>query len=174
MRIQIGEAYLTEKTSEILKYTIERELDRNLTWDEVNDVLYFEGRLTILQKNEDFKVDGLRGQPKVIASFPHHSIGRSINGNWVSIYPLSPNEDGIIYEVFLNKNKIPKKKEIQNEWLSFWDALSQSKEDDVLECENFYDNIVNNGDFTFMWERSWNPVKLSGEHLGLKWRIKTR
>lgn len=38
-----------------------------------------------------------------------------------------------------------------SEWSSFWKAMSLSKEDDVLECEDYYGNIVNNGDYTFMW-----------------------
>lgn len=61
------------------------------------------------------------------------------------------------------------------EWLSFWDALAQSKEEDIIECkDNYYQNIVNNGDYTYMWEESWIPVSLSGEHIGFKWRIKTK
>jgi hypothetical protein len=59
-------------------------------------------------------------------------------------------------------------------WLSFWQAAELSREEDVLECEEYYGNIVNNGDFTFMWEESWKPVQLSGEHLGFKWRVKVR
>jgi hypothetical protein len=60
------------------------------------------------------------------------------------------------------------------EWKTFWNTLSESKEEDIIECEDYYQNIVNNGDFTFMWEDAWTPVKLSGEHLGFKWRIKER
>ncbi|WP_161805239.1 hypothetical protein [Sporosarcina globispora] len=57
-------------------------------------------------------------------------------------------------------------------WLTFWEALSQSKEGDVIECEAIYSNIVNNGDYTFMWEEEWKPVVLRGEYIGMKWRIK--
>jgi len=62
---------------------------------------------------------------------------------------------------------------MSSEFKSFWKVAELSKEDDVLECEDIgYQNIVNNGDYTFMWEIDWTPVKLSGEFLGMKWRIK--
>jgi hypothetical protein len=61
------------------------------------------------------------------------------------------------------------------EWFSFWKTAEMSKEEDVLECEtNLFQNIVNNGDYTFMWEEAWIPVTLSGEYLGFKWRVKER
>lgn len=64
--------------------------------------------------------------------------------------------------------------DVDKNWVTFWEALSRSKEEDVLECEySPYQNIVNNGDFTFMWEEAWEPVTLSGEFLGFKWRIKS-
>ncbi|MEI2465098.1 hypothetical protein [Niallia taxi] len=58
------------------------------------------------------------------------------------------------------------------EWLTFWDALAQSKEEDILECEwgKGTQRIVNNGDYAFMWEESWQPVRLNGEFIGAKWR----
>ena len=59
-----------------------------------------------------------------------------------------------------------------SEWVTFWEALSGSKEEDIIECEYSYQNIVNNGDYTFMWKDIWEPVKLSGEHLGFRWRVK--
>lgn len=59
-----------------------------------------------------------------------------------------------------------------SEWVTFWEALGKSKEEDVIECEYSYQDIVNNGDYTFMWKELWDPVKLSGEHLGFRWRIK--
>ncbi|MGG3890280.1 hypothetical protein [Metabacillus fastidiosus] len=64
---------------------------------------------------------------------------------------------------------------LENEWRTFWETAAKSKEEDVLECEwDGRQNIVNNGDYTFLWEESWEHVKLSGEFLGAKWRIKTR
>lgn len=58
-----------------------------------------------------------------------------------------------------------------SEWTSFWEALGNSKEGDIIEPEHWFERIVNNGDYTFMWENQWNVVSLSGEHLGTKWRI---
>lgn len=60
---------------------------------------------------------------------------------------------------------------VENDWKSFWEALSNSKEEDILECEwEMTQRIVNNGDYTFMWEESWERVELSGEFIGAKWR----
>jgi hypothetical protein len=55
---------------------------------------------------------------------------------------------------------------------SFWEVCSKSNEDDILICLDYpMQNIVNNGDYTFMWETSWTPVTLSGEFIGMKWKI---
>lgn len=56
-------------------------------------------------------------------------------------------------------------------WLSFWEALGKSKEEDIIEAENWYGRILNNGDNTFLWEDTDEFVVLSGEHLGTRWRI---
>jgi hypothetical protein len=62
-----------------------------------------------------------------------------------------------------------------NEWGTFWEVAAKSKEEDILECKSvLFQNIVNNGDYTFMWEEVWEPVTLSGEFLGFKWRIKDK
>lgn len=59
-------------------------------------------------------------------------------------------------------------------YTSFWDAAKASKEGDVLECAyNGYQNIVNNGEYMFFWEQTEETVTLSGEFLGMMWRIKT-
>lgn len=59
-----------------------------------------------------------------------------------------------------------------NEWGTFWEVAARSKEEDTLRCEYAaYQNIVNNGDYTFMWEETWEPVTLSCDFLGFKWRI---
>jgi hypothetical protein len=61
---------------------------------------------------------------------------------------------------------------LNNKWGTFWEVAAKSKEGDILECEDYYGNIVNNGDYAFLWEDSWAVVKLSGEFLGMRWRIK--
>lgn len=72
----------------------------------------------------------------------------------------------------LLKIKLQKRK-VLNLWLSFWEACSKSKEDDVLECEyRRYLKIINNGG-AFYWadENCFKDVRLSGEFMGAKWRI---
>lgn len=55
---------------------------------------------------------------------------------------------------------------------TFWEVCAESKEDDVLICLDYsMQNIVNNGDYIFKWEQSWETVKLDGEFLGMRWKI---
>jgi hypothetical protein len=55
---------------------------------------------------------------------------------------------------------------------SFWEVCANSKEGNILICLDYsLQNIVNNGDYTFMWEEEWTPVKLTGEYLGMRWKI---
>lgn len=87
----------------------------------------------------------------------------------VDCFHLEDDKFETFLEEYLKENEVEKEG-----WKSFWEALTESKEGDILECEDYYANIVNNGDYTFMWEESWKVVTLSGEYLGFKWRIKTR
>ena len=55
---------------------------------------------------------------------------------------------------------------------TFWEACAKSKEEDVLVCLDYsMQNIVNNGDYIFKWEQSWETVKLDGEFMGMRWKI---
>lgn len=55
---------------------------------------------------------------------------------------------------------------------TFWEVCAKSKEEDVLTCLDYpYQNIVNNGDYTFVWEKDWTHVTLTGEFLGMKWKL---
>lgn len=59
--------------------------------------------------------------------------------------------------------------------MTFWEAALKSKEGDKLVCIDYpYQNIINNGDYTFMWEDSWEVVKLNSEFLGMKWEIQSK
>lgn len=56
---------------------------------------------------------------------------------------------------------------------TFWEVCQESKEGDVLINVNWtMQNIVNNGDYAFMWEEDWQPVKLNNEFLGARWKLK--
>jgi hypothetical protein len=56
---------------------------------------------------------------------------------------------------------------------TFWEVCQKSKEGDILiNLDYISQNIVNNGDFCFMWEEDWKPVELIGEFLGAHWGIK--
>jgi hypothetical protein len=56
---------------------------------------------------------------------------------------------------------------------TFWEVCQKSKEGDILINLDYpSQNIVNNGDFCFMWEEVWKPVKLTGEFLVSRWGIK--
>ncbi|WP_200415978.1 hypothetical protein [Virgibacillus salexigens] len=55
---------------------------------------------------------------------------------------------------------------------TFWEVCQKSKEGDVLTCVDWkIQNIVNNGDYTFMWEEDWEYVRLNNEFLGARWKI---
>lgn len=57
---------------------------------------------------------------------------------------------------------------------SFWDIYGMSEEGDILECVDWdMQRVVNNGDYTFMWEEEWEPVVLNNEYIGATWRIVT-
>ncbi len=57
---------------------------------------------------------------------------------------------------------------------SFWDIYGMSEEGDILECVDWdMQRVVNNGDYTFMWEDEWEPVVLNNESIGATWRIVT-
>lgn len=56
--------------------------------------------------------------------------------------------------------------------MTFFETIEKSKENDVMRCIDYpMQNIVNNGDYTFMWENDWKVVKLTGEFIGMNWEI---